>query len=263
MLTNMVDVSKSITVNQLPKHYFMILDKQSSAHKFLHSDTQARAGHLNNLQGRITDGVTPFLVHLWGYEGSSKAPVSEAESAAVLKQSEAYSRVDGYATHLPALTFAVECMMSNFSSPRVVELGCGFYSSVFLNALSKSYGFRYDIVFQDEAWADAIKPLVPNANWIRVAKWDAVKSVLGDSPDIGLCLVDQEQVVVNRLRTALTIRDICKIMVFHDSDRIGAGGNSSKGPLSMANFKFRRDFLIRKPFTSVVSDFIDVASFTP
>lgn len=75
MITCMSDSEKTITINQLPKHYFAILDKQSSAHKFLHSDAQARAGHLNNLQGRIIDGVMPFLVHLWGYGGSSKLAV--------------------------------------------------------------------------------------------------------------------------------------------------------------------------------------------
>lgn len=81
MITRMVDFEKTIAINQLPKHYFAILDKQSSAHKFLHSNAQARAGRLNNLQGRIKDGVSPFLVHLWGYDGSSKSGVTLTQKA--------------------------------------------------------------------------------------------------------------------------------------------------------------------------------------
>lgn len=59
------------------KHYFLLLNRQKSAHNFWSSDPASRTEQLKALERRMPDGEYPFMIHLWGVEGSSKRGVGD------------------------------------------------------------------------------------------------------------------------------------------------------------------------------------------
>ena len=60
------------------KHYFLLFDRRKSAHNFWNSSSDSQAEQLQSLQRRVADGEPPFMLHLWGVEGSSKRKINEA-----------------------------------------------------------------------------------------------------------------------------------------------------------------------------------------
>lgn len=66
-------------LREVMKHYFMIYDRSKSAHNFLNASDEERQVALEAVKGRIHDDHLPFVIHLWGIEGSSKRRVGEKE----------------------------------------------------------------------------------------------------------------------------------------------------------------------------------------
>lgn len=111
--------------------------------------------------------------------------------------------IDGYATHLPALVAA-----ASIAEGPWLELGCGFYSTPVLAALSQVRGIELEVLSTTFDWAEKIRPyhevsVIPSWNW---------------KPDreYGLCFLDNELLVRERVLMLPMLLKACEIVVMHD-----------------------------------------------
>lgn len=79
MLTQLHDNGQMPDLTVLPWHWFYPWDwgDRSIAHRWLDMNAADREQLLRTYSDRFIDGVMPFSVHLWGYQGSSQRKVSE------------------------------------------------------------------------------------------------------------------------------------------------------------------------------------------
>jgi hypothetical protein len=115
--------------------------------------------------------------------------------------------MDGYASHLQLLT---RYAMMAKRGQRIVEMGCGFYSSPVLSEICKAKGVQYEVFYQDEAWKKKVEPKV-QAKWHHVPDWSKF-----NPPPAFMTLLDNEELVVNRYKQLAKLLPINKFVVVHD-----------------------------------------------
>lgn len=68
----------------LPYHYFYPFREPIAAHKYWKADNDVRKEMIFNIRDQFTDMVDPYLVHLWGVDGSGLRKIKEIELASSL-----------------------------------------------------------------------------------------------------------------------------------------------------------------------------------
>ena len=153
--------------------------------------------------------------------------------------------MDPFATHLPVTKRALIETAKIFPDLPVMECGCGDYSSPLFHKLKGKR--RYEIYSSDPTWsgkyADVADQII-DVEQIGTHKW-------GDwglaNPPYGMCLLDSEEFVKNRVRHVSMLLENCRVVVMHDA---------SASMLGLARF----DHLHRKisPYTWIGSNIVDV-----
>ena len=161
---------------------------------------------------------------------------------------------DPYATHGAMLSWAAQFAARRANGLPFVELGCGFYSTPWLAAMSALAEVPYEIIYENEAWAARLRGMLanyPHIQWTRLTDWRTVAETIV-APQIGLLFVDQEQLTSDRFNSVLLLRKRTEIMVCHDSDRYF-------DKLSSVGFRFSAHFDKQRPWTSVFSDAVELS----
>lgn len=155
--------------------------------------------------------------------------------------------MDGYSTHIPALA----AVMQIAPLGPVIELGAGFYSTPLLHALSAARNHDMVTLESNEDYIDRLANFRTNRHLIcHVKSWDFAPFF--DVGNYAVAFIDHE---LNRRKADGERLRHVPVLVFHDTNNAAYGLE----PL-LASFKYRFDYKKLSPWTTVVSDTIDVAT---
>lgn len=130
------------------------------------------------------------------------------------------AKMDGYATHLPALVFAAQLAVHEFPTLPFIELGCGHYSTRILQA----FGMHVDVVSTDQEWGaqfedDSGIEMHYIDSWVPkpfpLPHYHKFVPQQG-SRGWGLCMLDNEELVVDRIKNLPVLLQLCRLVVMHD-----------------------------------------------
>ncbi len=162
-------------------------------------------------------------------------------------------------THLPVLAVAVAC-----TKGPVLEIGCGYCSTIFLHQACRQMCRPLDSVESDPAW---IRRLIHMEHSLHrfydrnlIPDW-RIFAAAGVAPSWGkwnLALIDQWPAEDRRVSIEV-LRGSVGAFIVHDTEPEAAEDYGFE-PL-LANFKYRQDWTYVKPWTTVVSDSIDVRNW--
>lgn len=119
--------------------------------------------------------------------------------------------IDGYASHQQYL---VQYAMQAPKGSRIVEMGCGYYSTPLLSEICRSRGLEFDIYYSDEPWKLQVESTIGYGNWHRVTNWGEWRL----DGECFMVMLDNEELCVNRHKHIARLRDLCKFIVVHDAD---------------------------------------------
>lgn len=118
--------------------------------------------------------------------------------------------MDGYATHLPVVAAAAQ-WSAQFDLP-ILELGCGDYSTPLLRAMAQ--GRELHVASSDPEWNSKYKDIVDHLEQVPSRdSWQQWRSKTGI---YGMCLLDNEELVLNRIKHIPRLLENCAIIVMHD-----------------------------------------------
>jgi len=155
-----------------------------------------------------------------------------------------------YGTHMvPLMT-----VIAHTKGP-ILELGCGDYSTPLMHALCSSTK-RYILSTEtDSPWLNLFLYLqTPWHEFVHVTSYDEWKNV-GNEKFWSVVLVDHKP-IEQRIKDIQRLRPCTEIFVVHDTEADIYGYE----PI-FATFKYRYDYRKYIPYTTVVSDTIDVREF--
>lgn len=153
-------------------------------------------------------------------------------------------------THQPALIAAVAAARPG----PVLEIGAGLYSTPLLHALCAATGRHLTTIDGDPNWIECFNSLRSRSHGLlSVDAWDSAIEVTDVVADWAVIFIDHapaERRVVEIDRLA----NRCQLMVVHDSEH----------PLynyepSFAKFKYRFDYKRLCPWTTILSNTVDVS----
>lgn len=169
--------------------------------------------------------------------------------------------MDIYSTHNEALAYAV----ASTDGP-VVELGAGWYSTPLLHGLCEQTGRE---LYTVEAIPDFLALFRP---WMR--SWHHLihdTSMTIPVPGAGVVFVDHDQYPgrtdpwhdgPSRGDSVRAAAAVARIVVCHDTEPLTRDWNVSDNARGQAdaltNWRFRRDWRYMEPWTTAVSDIIDL-----
>jgi hypothetical protein len=178
---------------------------------------------------------------------------------------------DPHGTHLPVLCAAVATIRSHeliehkLPVAPVLELGVGNYSTFVLHELCRSHGIPLVSLDGDAEWLGRFSDLANDRHIVQQVdrnSWDAVPLETPEAFGFGLrqwgvAFIDHagpdkargERRVHEIKRLAQTAR----IIVVHDTEEAGY-----KYEPVLATFKYRYDYKRMRPWTTAVSNFINV-----
>lgn len=124
--------------------------------------------------------------------------------------------IDGYATHLPVLAFAIGlAQRERLHTLRALELGCGNYSTRLLHAA----GYELHVVTTDHEWSAQFQDLT-NAHWHWLYTWTPDFKIPTypevDSHGFDICLLDNEQLVSERILHLPRLLNVSRLVIMHD-----------------------------------------------
>lgn len=156
--------------------------------------------------------------------------------------------IGGYGTHFIMLA---TCLYRTKGMGPVLELGAGWSSTLMLHNLC--HGDRFLLTAEsDLGWLKTFEPLVsPYHKLEHVPSWKDWDEVEKHQWSVALvdCAPGEE-----RLDLIRRLKPRCRFIVCHDSETdYGAGGNYQYD-LIFPSFKYRTDYRIVRPYTTVVSD---------
>lgn len=162
--------------------------------------------------------------------------------------------MDPHGTHLPLLVAAVARTTGD-----VLELGCGNYSTLVLHELCKALNRRLWTYDSDPAWLDQFMHLASDGHQLFPVDKDHWDSAAIHRP-WGCAFVDHAGPDSGRgERRIVEIGRLAKwadAIVVHDTEEAGYGYEPT-----LARFTYRMDYKIVRPWTSVVSNRMDVGAW--
>ena len=149
-------------------------------------------------------------------------------------------------SHLPVLS-----TLLRKTDGAILELGCGYYSTPLLAWHSMAYGNLFKSYENDKTWAEKFADLGTE----YVTDWDAVPI---DDLQWGIALIDHRP-AIRRHKDAIRLKDNATFIVLHDTepeiDKFYAYRRV------WGHFKYVTHFKRVKPYTTVVSNFVNVRDF--
>lgn len=120
--------------------------------------------------------------------------------------------MDPYSTHFPITAVAAQKTLELFPDLPILECGCGNYSTPLLWLMA---GGRKQVIYSaDPEWSDHYKNLaeVITVKLDAPKKWEKVAFPEG----WGLCLMDSEESVANRITHIPGLLEKSKVVIMHD-----------------------------------------------
>lgn len=149
----------------------------------------------------------------------------------------------GLGTHLPLLMRVME-----ITQGRVAEIGAGYFSTPYLHwqtYLQKRNLVTFENDLKFLSFFDRYK-----TNWhelVSVTDWDAIDL----SGEWSVALIDHAP-AERRIEEIQRLADTCDYLVIHDTE--GRREHHYHYRDTLATFKYRKDFTLVRPHTSVVSN---------
>lgn len=117
-------------------------------------------------------------------------------------------KMDPYSTHQKALVETIMAVPGNF-----IELGCGYYSTPIIRAITKSRGDKFTIAVSDIKWGNKFKDECDEI--LTVRSWNEFEL----DKDYAIALLDNEQLTKDRYLHLPKLLNRCKAVIIHDADR--------------------------------------------
>lgn len=162
----------------------------------------------------------------------------------------------GWGSHVPALLTAI----LHTQGP-VLEMGCGHWSTPILHAVCGAQGRFLLSAESDEAWLNLVRSNGFECSWHHfVFVADAMKkpenwNTIGNNQRWGCVFIDHAP-GERRVADIARMRSLADVLVVHDTDAPSYGYE----PV-LSSFKYRYDYTVYLPQTTVVSDTVDVCAF--
>lgn len=160
---------------------------------------------------------------------------------------ERYLKYPDYGTHMAPLLTAVAA-----TSGDVLELGCGDYSTPLLHAVCAAHKRLLLSVEDNQAWLNNFMYLERPWHQFFVIKNGNEWRTVGQEKKWSVVFIDQVDVAA-RAECITLFKDKAEIIVVHDSENKGWFGTA------FDSFKYRYDYTVYLPHTTLVSNTIDVA----
>lgn len=167
--------------------------------------------------------------------------------------------IDPYGTHFPILAGVVA---RNAKGGRVVELGCGHFSTPMLHYMCNTRDQVLVTADTDLEWLGTFRHLETSHHEFHlVKKWGADLFADTLAPWGAFCVFVDCQPGEARAPIVQILKDLVRptFIVVHDTEESDrpkhpTGANYGFEPV-FATFKYRSDFKRYRPYTTVVSDF--------
>lgn len=154
--------------------------------------------------------------------------------------------MDCYATHIPVVTVMLTHIVDLKGS--ILEMGCGSYSSYALGMFSKVTKRRVVTLDEKQDWINNFKHLATDLHTFQwVHKWE--ECLVIDQHHWNLVLVDHAP-GERRKFDIKRLANRADYLVIHDTEEAGYQYEPT-----LNEFKYRYDYKIVRPWTSVVSNF--------
>jgi hypothetical protein len=118
---------------------------------------------------------------------------------------------DPYASHLPVTARMVADCMEMWPELPVLELGCGHYSTPLLEAMCWKRA-PFHVYASDANWLQHFTTKAAFDKRIALESWDEFEL----TEDYSFCLLDNEELVVDRAKRLDYLLDKCRVVVMHD-----------------------------------------------
>ena len=163
-----------------------------------------------------------------------------------------------YASHLEV---TVACAIRSgmiWPDSSILELGCGDYSTPTLASITSAQGRHLTVISSDNSWASRYAYLIGPRFDLKVIdriSWPRIEF----AGQHGMVLVDNEQIVFDRLKLVRRLGAVANTVVLHDADVVERAGRSWH-PIKRL-FKYLYIHRQRRPFTAVMSNRVDPQSW--
>jgi len=154
--------------------------------------------------------------------------------------------VDPYSTHVPVTALALHKTAALFPGLPILECGCGDYSTPMIWMLK---GGREHVIYSaDPQWSSRYKDIaeIRRVGLEEPKKWAPV-DIAGEW---GLCLMDSEESVANRMQRIPALLENCKVVVMHDARED-----------MIPKAKHAAIFSVYRPWTWIGSSEVDVGAW--
>jgi hypothetical protein len=153
-----------------------------------------------------------------------------------------------YTTHISTLLVALQA-----TTGKVIELGGGQSSTPFLHWVCKAAGRKLISYENHPAYYEYEHTFTsPMHRVIKVDDWDEVPV-----EPVGVVFIDHHP-SERRHVDAIRFKDAADLVVVHDTERQNENYNNDE---IFANFKYHYTYKDTRPWTSIVSNKIDVSNF--
>jgi hypothetical protein len=129
-------------------------------------------------------------------------------------------KMDGYSTHLPYLVAAVIRSQHLYPGVPILELGCGLYSTPVLTHMAAELGIGLESFATDRPWAEHVNSVIGKGlGGGHHPKVTVIPTWAGWAPlrPYGVCLLDNELLIVDRFAMLPMLLEWCQCVVFHDA----------------------------------------------
>lgn len=160
---------------------------------------------------------------------------------------------DAYQTHRPVLCEAV----LRVGEGMILELGAGEGSTLALHEVAAATGRTVITLDHDASWIDRFAHLrTPNHIVLYTPSWTALDNPIVRALPYGVAFVDHAPFERRHVDIAW-LAECARVVVVHDTDHEDCGYSKFSG-------LFRHSAMYRGPvpWTSVLSNFVDVATWT-
>lgn len=117
--------------------------------------------------------------------------------------------MESKSTHLKML---VRYVLQAPAGKPIVEMGCGYYSTLVLNEICRTNLLHFHVYYSDSAWKDHVASMVGNVTW-HYTDWED-----WECPEAFVTLLDNEQSVAERAKHLPMLLERSAYVVIHDAN---------------------------------------------